>query len=107
GASGAVAGCAGYYSLRYLQLKIPFAPRISSTVMVVTLVWLALQVVGAFIQIGQGPAQVSFWSHIGGFLMGLIISVVFRAPDIAQIRAQEAQAEELRLRSPGVKLQVA
>jgi membrane associated rhomboid family serine protease len=106
GASGAVAGCAGYYSLRYMQVRIPVAPKLGTTVLSVTLIWLALQVLGVFVQIGE-KAPVSFWSHIGGFAIGIVLGLVFRAPDPGEILAREAEMEHLRVRSPGGKQQVA
>lgn len=99
GASGAVAGCAGYYSVRYVRLKVPVAPRKGISVAVVTGIWLLLQLVGAFVHIGSS-ASVSFWAHIGGFLSGLILSAIFRAPDIGQRKLGHQVLDQMNERGP-------
>jgi membrane associated rhomboid family serine protease len=99
GASGAVAGCAGYYSVRYIGLKVPVAPKKGISVAVVTAVWLLLQFVGAFVHIGS-QSSVSFMAHIGGFLGGLLLSVVFRAPDIGQRKLGHAVLDQMNERGP-------
>lgn len=99
GASGAIAGCAGYYSVRYIGLKVPIAPHIGISVWKVTLVWLILQLVGAFVRIGE-QAAVSFWAHIGGFVGGLILSALFRAPDLGQRRLGHEVLDAMNERGP-------
>ena len=73
GASGCIAGCAAYYSVRYTNLRVPIAPRKSLSVASVTGMWLVLQLVGAFIKIGE-TGGTAFWAHIGGFVAGAILS---------------------------------
>lgn len=99
GASGAVAGCAAYYSVRYTALKVPVAPKKALSVAVVTLVWVLLQFVGAFVHIGES-GSVSFWAHIGGVLAGLLLSAVFRAPDLGQARLGHAVLDQMNERGP-------
>jgi membrane associated rhomboid family serine protease len=65
GASGSVAGCAAYYSVRYTRLKVPVAPKKGISVAMVTGVWLVLQLIGAFVHIGN-PTAVSFWPTLVG-----------------------------------------
>ncbi|MBN9502112.1 MAG: hypothetical protein BGO01_10790 [Armatimonadetes bacterium 55-13] len=99
GASGCVAGCAAYYSVRYTHLKVPVAPKRGLSVAMVTGVWLALQFVGAFVHIGESAA-VSFWAHIGGVLGGLLLSAIFRAPDLGQARLGHAVLDQMNERGP-------
>lgn len=99
GASGCIAGCAAYYSVRYTQLKVPVAPKKGLSVAVVTSVWVVLQLIGAFVHIGES-ASVSFWAHIGGVLAGLILSAVFRAPDLGQKRLGHAVLDQMNERGP-------
>jgi len=99
GASGAIAGCAGYYSVRYIGLKVPVAPHRGLSVAVVTLVWLGLQLVGAFVKIGEQGA-VSFWAHIGGFVGGLILTAIFRAPDLGHRRLGHEVLDLMNERGP-------
>jgi hypothetical protein len=75
-------------------------PKLGVTVAGVTAVWLVLQVVGAFIKIGDQQLTTSFWSHIGGFAAGLLISLVFRAPDIGLTLAVRQRLEDLEERGP-------
>lgn len=99
GASGAIAGCAAYYSVRYVRLKVPVAPKRGLSVAVVTAIWLVLQFVGAFVSIGDSSA-VSFWAHIGGFLGGLLLSAIFRAPDLGQRKLGHEVLDKMNERGP-------
>lgn len=108
GASGAIAGCAGYYSVRYQGLRIPLSPTRSVSVLTVTGVWLALQVLGAFIRLGEGETGgTSYWAHLGGFAAGIVISFIFRAPDPGQVRLGHQMIEEMEDRSPGAMVAAA
>ena len=86
GASGSVAGCVGYFALRYRTVKIDFLPKLSLPVYAVTMVWLAFQGIGAVVNIGADGGT-AFWSHLGGFGFGVILSLVFRTPDF-RLRAE-------------------
>lgn len=99
GASGAIAGCAGYYSVRYLRLKVPVAPHRGVSVAVVTAIWLVLNFVGVFVSIGES-SRVSFSAHIGGFLGGLLLSAVFRAPDLGQRKLGHDVLDQMNERGP-------
>lgn len=99
GASGSIAGCAAYYSVRYVRLKVPIAPRKGISVAVVTVVWLVLQFIGAFVSIGDS-SSVSFWAHIGGFLGGLLLSAIFRAPDLGQRKLGHEVLDKMNERGP-------
>jgi membrane associated rhomboid family serine protease len=100
GASGCIAGCAAYYCMRYLRLRVPMAPKIGASVALVTVVWLVLQILGAFVHVGEDQA-VSYWAHIGGFAMGLVLSVAFRTPDVGKLEADQAVLRQMGDRSPG------
>ncbi len=99
GASGAIAGCAAYYSVRYVRLKVPVAPKKGLSVAIITLIWLVLQFVGAFVSIGESSA-VSYWAHIGGFLSGLLLSAIFRAPDLGQRKLGHEVLDKMNERGP-------
>lgn len=107
GASACIAGCAAYYSIRYLKLRVPMAPKIGLSVFGVTVLWLVLQVLGAFVALGGQKPVTAYWAHIGGFLMGLLLSVAFRAPDIGQLRADREMLKEMSDRSPGAVMAAA
>lgn len=99
GASGAVAGCAAYYSFRYVGLKVAIAPKTAVPVIWVTLLWVVLQVVGAFVKLGD-TGGTAYWAHLGGFAAGIVISLVFRAPDLGQIKLGHEVLERMNDRGP-------
>jgi membrane associated rhomboid family serine protease len=107
GASGCIAGCAAYYSIRYLKLRVPMAPKVGASVLAVTLIWLFLQALGAFVHIGDEKTVTAYWAHIGGFVMGLLLSVAFRAPDIGKLQADQATLKQMGERSPGAVIAAA
>jgi membrane associated rhomboid family serine protease len=82
GASGAVSGVLGAYILLFpkarlwviFYLPIPF--RIPAVV--VLGIWFALQVLNIFAP-GPDSQAVAWWVHIGGFLAGLLLTVLLRA----------------------------
>lgn len=90
GASGAIAACVALLTVRFIRLKVPLAPGWSVPIYGVTGTWVAIQVLGAFVQIGAVEGGMAYWSHVGGFGMGLLLSLVFRT-DLAasKDRAQE------------------
>lgn len=99
GASGAIAGCVAYYTVRYTAFRVPLAPRVGISVLAVTGIWLALQVVGAFVRLGDSGG-VAFWAHLGGFVAGIVISLIFRAPDLGQAKLGHEVLERMNLRGP-------
>ena len=83
GASGAVSGVIGAYVLLYpkarvwilLFFRIPL--RISAIWVLGG--WFLLQVFYVLTAVGGGEAQVAWWAHIGGFIAGLVITLVLRS----------------------------
>lgn len=100
GASGAIAACAGYFSIRYANLRVAVAPGASVPVIAVVFLWAALQVVGAFVHIGADASSTSYWSHVGGFAAGLLLSIFFRAPELASVSFGHDVLERMNERSP-------
>ncbi len=107
GASASVAACVGYSSVRYMAVRVPMFPRVSVTVGAVAAIWLGLQILGTFIRLGDPGGGVSFWSHIGGFLVGLLASLVFRAPDHAGVEKGRETSARLEERGPAASLAAA
>jgi membrane associated rhomboid family serine protease len=107
GASGAVAGCVGYYSVRYVRLQVPLAPKRSASVAAVTIVWLLLQVIGAFVRIGDTEGGVAFGAHLGGFAAGLLLSFIFRAPDLGQAKIAHEVLQRMNERGPAAVVHAA
>ena len=104
GASGAIAGCAGYYSLRYTKLRVSLAPKRSASVAFITLLWLLLQIAGAVVNIGQ-PVQASgFFAHLGGAVCGLVLGLVLRAPDLGGMKLGHAVLDALNHQGPEAQI---
>lgn len=99
GASGAVAGCAGYYSFRYTGLRVPVAPRFAISVAAVTAIWALLQIIGAFVRLGDSGGS-AFWAHLGGFAAGILLSLVYRAPDPGQLQLGHEVLAQMNERGP-------
>ena len=82
GASGAVSGVLASYLLLYPKARIWILLflRIPLPISAVWALsgWFLLQVVSAFMATDEGD-QVAWWSHIGGFLCGLILTFVLRS----------------------------
>lgn len=103
GASGALAGCAGYYVVRYARLRVPVGPHLSASILGVAACWFVLQVVGALVRLGDTAGAVSYWAHLGGFGAGIGLSFVFRAPDVGQERLDRMVLDSMRDRSPAAE----
>jgi len=91
GASGAIAGVLGMYAVRFYWTKIrifwyvgilfyPLRWGVLSIPAVIGLaVWLALQIAGGLYSVANPlAARVSYWSHIGGMLFGMLLAYTFR-----------------------------
>jgi membrane associated rhomboid family serine protease len=99
GASGCIAGCIGYYALRYQAVRVPVVPRLALPVLALVFGWLALQLIGAIVRIGDSGGT-AYWAHIGGFGMGVLLSVVFRTPDFGQISVSRQTLVQMSVRGP-------
>jgi len=91
GASGAVSALLGFYLVRFPRFKIrlwfgaciPFPlilrqgiTRISSLAFIGF--WIGLQIVLGIQALRAGGAQIAYWGHIGGFLLGFLVALVSR-----------------------------
>ena len=104
GASGALAGCAGYYAVRYARLRVPVGPNLSASILAVALCWFALQVVGALVRLGDAGVAVSYWAHLGGFAAGIVLSFAFRGPDVGQERLDRQVLDRMHDRGPAAEV---
>lgn len=86
GASGAIAGVLGAYlvfypsSRVYTFIPIGFFSRLTLVPSFVVLgLWFVLQLFSGFLSIGAADqGGVAFWAHIGGFVFGLLIGLLFK-----------------------------
>lgn len=107
GASGSIAGCVAFCSLRYMRSRVPILPNIGVPVMAMILIWLVIQVIGAFLSIGSSAGGTSFWAHIGGFLAGLLLSLAFGANRDAKIAYGHEVLDRMNRRGPDAALTAA
>jgi membrane associated rhomboid family serine protease len=86
GASGAVAGILGAYSLAFPRAKVTvvqpifFFPLVFQLpAAIYTALWLGIQVLRGLAELGDGGATtggIAWWAHIGGFAAGLGLGAV-------------------------------
>jgi len=98
GASGAIAGVMGAYlmlypraNVRVLAVFFLFIRIVNVPAVIVLSVWIGLQVLGA----ATAPADVggvAVWAHIGGFLAGILLLVLFKRSDVPLFGAPQTQA---------------
>jgi membrane associated rhomboid family serine protease len=87
GASGAIGGVMGAYILLYPKVQVTMLVFI--VVFVTTFdipafwmlgYWFLAQVIGGLGSLGAQGGGVAFWAHIGGFVAGALLVLVFRDP---------------------------
>jgi len=99
GASGCIAGCIGYYAIRYMSIRVPVVPKLSLSVLWLSGVWMVLQAIGGIVRIGDSGGT-AYWAHLGGFGMGVALSLVFRTPDFGQAAVGRQTIEQMAIRGP-------
>jgi membrane associated rhomboid family serine protease len=82
GASGAISGVMGAYLVLYPRarvLTLVFIFLVPIPAVVILGWWFILQILGGLSAVGmQATGGVAWWAHIGGFLMGVLLTLVFR-----------------------------
>jgi membrane associated rhomboid family serine protease len=82
GASGAISGVMGAYVVLYPRarvLTLVFIFLVPIPAVVILGWWFILQILGGLSAVGmQATGGVAWWAHIGGFLMGVLLTLVFR-----------------------------
>lgn len=92
GASGAIGGVMGSYVMLYPHARIRtfvFLFFIDVPASFMLGYWFLLQVAG-----GAAPHEgggVAFWAHVGGFVAGLVLTFVFRNPDLLAAHRRAAR----------------
>ncbi|HVS74423.1 MAG TPA: rhomboid family intramembrane serine protease [Candidatus Acidoferrales bacterium] len=82
GASGAISGVMGAYVVLYPRarvLTLVFIFLVPIPAVVILGWWFILQILGGLSAVGmQATGGVAWWAHIGGFLMGVLLTLVLR-----------------------------
>jgi membrane associated rhomboid family serine protease len=91
GASGAIGGVMGAYVLLYPKVGVKMLIFLGFYVTTVTVpafwmlgYWFLAQLVGGVGSIGAHGGGVAFWAHIGGFVAGAVLVLLFRDPDLVR-----------------------
>ncbi len=89
GASGAIGGVMGAYVLLYPRVHVHlliFLGFYITTVAVPAVFmlgyWFLVQILGGFVSIGAQGGGVAFWAHVGGFVAGALLVLLFRDPKL-------------------------
>jgi membrane associated rhomboid family serine protease len=87
GASGAIGGVMGAYVLLYPRVHVHmlvflgfFVTTIAVPAVFMLGYWFVLQVLSGWASIGAEGGGVAFWAHVGGFVAGAVLVLLFRDP---------------------------
>jgi len=87
GASGAIGGVMGAYVVLYPRVRVYmllwfgfFVQTVAVPAAFMLLYWLLLQLIGGATSLGSEGGGVAFWAHVGGFVTGALLVLLFRDP---------------------------
>src|SRR5687767_9062707 len=91
GASGAIGGVMGAYVLLYPRVHVHmliflgfYATTIAVPAVFMLGYWFILQLLSASMSIGAEGGGVAFWAHVGGFVAGAVLVLLFRDPRLLE-----------------------
>jgi membrane associated rhomboid family serine protease len=91
GASGAIGGVMGAYVLLYPRVNVHmliflgfYVTTIAVPAVFMLGYWFVLQLVSGAASIGAEGGGVAFWAHVGGFVAGAVLVLVFRDPQLLE-----------------------
>jgi membrane associated rhomboid family serine protease len=86
GASGAIGGVMGAYVVLYPRVHVHmlvvlgfYITTIAVPAVLMLGYWFLMQLLGGWTSVG-GEGGVAFWAHVGGFVAGAVLVLVFRDP---------------------------
>lgn len=94
GASGAIGGVMGAYVALYPRARIHtfvFLFFLELPAIVMLGYWFLLQLAGS--AVANDGGGVAFWAHVGGFLGGLLLTPLFRDPELVAVHRQMARLQ--------------
>jgi membrane associated rhomboid family serine protease len=102
GASGAISGVLGAYVMLYphaqvlVLVPLGFIMRLMYIPAAFVLgFWFLLQLISGGLSSSQGGG-VAWWAHVGGFVAGMLLCVVFKRRDVPLFSAPQEHARFLR-----------
>ncbi len=105
GASGAIAGLMGLFVVRChfaklsFSLPILFNPLFSYPLRINGILLIGLffagDLAGSVVQMHYDDVMIDYWGHVGGFLGGLMLALIFNLQTAGKSEAQEVKAERL------------
>ena len=107
GASGCISALIAYFAFRYYHVRVSIAPRVTAPMYAIIGIWVLLQIAGAFVNMGNAQPGTAYWAHLGGFAMGIVLSIVFSALGHGFRERSYEMIEEMDQRSPAAKLAAA
>jgi membrane associated rhomboid family serine protease len=91
GASGAIGGVMGAYVVLYPRVRVHmlvFLGFYITTIVVPAFVmlgyWFLIQLLSGLPSLGNKEGGIAFWAHVGGFLAGAILVLVFRNRELVE-----------------------
>jgi membrane associated rhomboid family serine protease len=91
GASGAIGGIMGAYVLLYPRVHVHmliflglFVTTIAVPAVFMLGYWFAVQLLSGWTSIGAEGGGVAFWAHVGGFVAGAVLVLLFRDPRLLE-----------------------
>jgi len=85
GASGAIGGVMGAYIMLFPRVKVHmlvFIMIIRVPAVAMLGYWIAVQVMGGISSMSSSGGGVAFWAHVGGFVGGAILALVFKDEEL-------------------------
>jgi len=107
GASGCISALIAYYAFRYYHVRVSIAPRVTTPMYAIIAIWVLLQIAGAFVGLGSAQPGTAYWAHLGGFAMGIVLSIAFSALGQGFREKSYEMIDEMDRRSPAAKLAAA
>ena len=91
GASGAIGGVMGAYVLLYPRVHVHMLLVLGFYVTTIAVpaffmlgYWFAVQLLSGWTSIGVEGGGVAFWAHVGGFVAGAVLVLLFRDPRLLE-----------------------
>jgi membrane associated rhomboid family serine protease len=106
GASGAIGGVMGAYIVLYPRVNVHmlvflgiYVTTFAVPAVFMLAYWLLIQLVSALLSVGAEGGGVAFWAHVGGFVAGMILILLFRNRELLDRHPFHGWRSQSRTRS--------